>query len=176
MSTNPVTAPPAAPPNQGGAGGGGGGGEPIGIVQVTRNVPPKRVVVNANNTVMWGGKVYNPGDTLLLPGPEADGLAFQGHVIITSHEEVDAWNGKEGEEQRRAALAHVDAIHAEQGTERTHDHGFRKYEHADGKNARQADYTSDRQQLARDHMYDPGKPDVMTNEQAGISGPSKGEE
>lgn len=171
MSTTPETAPPSAPPAVPTGGGGDGGGEPIGVVQVSRNVPPKRVVVNQGASVVFGGEPYNPGDTLLLAGPEADALALQGQVIITSHEEIAAWNGKEGEEQRKQALAHIDKQHAAEGTERTHDHGLGRYQHADGEKAIPVDLTSHRQQLAREHQYDPGKPDTMSDDQAGITQP-----
>jgi hypothetical protein len=55
-------------------------------VQVTRNVPPKRVAVNDGNTVAWADKSFSGGDSLVLPGPMADQLALGGHVTITDHD------------------------------------------------------------------------------------------
>lgn len=81
---NTVRNPPAAPPAQtayqdsGDAGGHN--------VQVTRNVPPKRVMVNTGNTVSWDDKSFSEGDTVVLPGPMADQLAFAGHVVVVEHE------------------------------------------------------------------------------------------
>src|SRR4051794_825525 len=75
-------------------------------VQVTRNVPPKRVQVVPDHEVSYGGRLYTADDEpfLIGEGATADALAFDGHVVVVSHEEIDAWNGKEGEAIRKRAL------------------------------------------------------------------------
>lgn len=199
-------APPVIPPGAGGGGGWGGDADPNGEhrIQVSRNVPPKRVMVRPGATITIGGKTYSEGETLLLQGPEADNLEFPPFgppaVVIVSHEEINAWNGKEGRDQADAVLGHVDRSHArvaasvafqqylhgemtaaemhkeiqtaekQDAPERTHDHGFGKYTHADGPHGTEMDITKSRQRLAREHLYDPQKPDTMTDDQAGLSG------
>jgi hypothetical protein len=140
-------------------------------VQVTRNVPPKRVVVTPGNTVVYAGKAHRGVGTYIGPdgkelvvteaesflcgeGPVADQLAFAGHVVVSSHEEIAAWNGSEGDEIRKAGLAEVDSHHKAAGTTRDSDntHGFAKYEHADGADATPVDVTQHRQQVGQRHL------------------------
>jgi hypothetical protein len=175
-------APPAAPPRGVAyADSGAGGGHSL---IVTRNVPPKRVQVVPGHEVNYGGRLYTGEDEpfLIGEGSTADQLAFDGHVVVVSHEEVEAWNGKEGDEIRKRALAWVQsseagfrtaeharqlhaglisideyadahrAAHAE--SKPTHDHGFAKYEHADGPDAIPVDVTSHRQQMGQRHMIE----------------------
>lgn len=147
MST--VINPPIAPPQTG-----GGGGPGPSSVLVTRNVPPKRVQVLPGNQISYGGRTYtsDDGSFLMGDGPVADQMALMGHLVIVSHEEVDAWNGDEGETIRTAALKGIDAHHKATGTTRTHDHGFIKYEHADPNSPMPVDLTSHRTQLAQQHL------------------------
>lgn len=183
MSTNPVIAPPAAPPTSPTGGGGGGPHELPGTVQVTRNVPPKRVMVLPNQTVVFLGQPYASGETFIMPGPEADALVFQGHVVIVSHEEIKAWNGAEGDAIRKRAAQFIEnshvAVHAtsalkeyldgkisaadmdgvvkkarSSAPDMTHDHGFGKYTHADPDRPIPVDLTGHRQQLAQTHMLE----------------------
>jgi hypothetical protein len=116
------------------------------VVQVTRNVPPKRVRVLPGNSVVYGDKQYTGGDEFVMgDGPAADQLAFAGHVVVVDHEATEAWNGAEGEHIREQALAALDAQHKREGSKRTHHHGFARYKHADGAESAPADLTQDRQ-------------------------------
>lgn len=124
-------------------------------VQVTRNVPPKRVMVTPGSTVEYGGKVYKGGDSFLLgDGPVADQFANIGAVVVVEHDAAEAWNGAEGDEIRKHALATIDAAHKAEGTKRSHHHGFAKYDHADGPGATPVDVTQHRQIVAQQHLME----------------------
>lgn len=157
MATRDTTRPPAAPPALPPTAYQDSGSDPGHRVQVTRNVPPKRVMVLPGNEVTYAGQTYRDGESFLHgEGATADQLAFSGHVVVVSHEEVDAWNGEEGEEIRKRGLGEIDALHKAEGTKRAEDnhHGFAKYEHADGEDAIPVDVTQHRQQLAQRHMLE----------------------
>jgi hypothetical protein len=150
---------------------GGGAGH---IVIITRNVPPKRVMVTPGNHINYGGKDYygqgvypvaggKPGETRMVTendtflcgeGPVADQWAFAGQAVVLEHDAVEAWNGEEGDKIRKDALAALDAEHKARGEERLHDHGFVKYEHADTDNPIPMDITAARQQLAQKHLME----------------------
>src|SRR4051812_13787473 len=126
-----ITTPPVAPPV---VGTGGHGDGARGTAQVTRNVPPKRIQLLPGVTVSYAGHTYvggDPGNDTFVhgEGTVADQLVLSGQAVILSHEEVDAWNGEEGDAIRASALKLVDAQHKDEGTKRSadHDHGFRKY-------------------------------------------------
>jgi len=169
-------------------------------VQVTRNVPPKRVQVTPGSVVNYAGRSYTSDDGAFVmgDGPVADALALSGVVVIVSHEEVDAWNGEEGEEIRQRGEAHArnDAVSADvalhvaaylrgETTASELDKavkearksapdatgGFSKYSGAP--DATEVDLTTNRQRLGHEHSYDPTKPDKMTDEQGGVD--AKGE-
>lgn len=175
-------APPAAPPIATAYQDSGDGNAHS--VQVTRNVPPKRVQVVPGHEVNYGGVLYT-GDSepfLIGEGATADQLAFDGHVVVVSHEEVDAWNGKEGDAIRKRALEWVKASEvayrvrehaarlasgeigvdeyaeahkaAASDVKLDHDHGFAKYEHADPDNPIPVDLTAHRQQMGQRHMIE----------------------
>lgn len=159
MTTIPPAAPPATPP--------GGppqlppvafqqpGGDPnVGSPRVTRNVPPRKVMVN-NGTVTYGGQSYGPGETFVMgDGPAADGLAMLGQVTIVEYDATDEWNGPAGDKIRKAAHAHLDALaKADPNTDsdkRAHDHGFEPYKHAAPGEPADAEYTSQRQRMAQE--------------------------
>jgi hypothetical protein len=122
--------PPEAPPAETAYQDSGGGEN---RVQVTRNVPPKRVEVLPGNTVVYGDQTYTEGDVFVLgAGPVADQLAFAGHVQVVEHDASAEWNGEVG-----------DAIRKKAGD----GHNLAKYKHADGKDAAAMDVTQHRQQL-----------------------------
>jgi hypothetical protein len=149
MSDVTAGAPPIVPPVFPGTTFADEGGEPRGTVQVTRNVPPKRVMVNPGSTVTYAGVTYSGGDAFLIgEGPVADAWALAGVVTIVDHEQVAEWNGKEGREIAKRAHQHI--AESGGGGEPTHDHGFGKYEHADGGEAPPSDITLYRQQAAAD--------------------------
>lgn len=187
MSTQVPGAPPAAPPQQPPAPPSlpptmfqpnPAGGDPIGQARVTRNVPPKRVVV-LNGTVTYGGVSYNQGDSFIIgDGPSADGLAMLGHVSIVNHDAGDEWNGKEGDEQRKAAHAHLDALaKADPNTEsdkRLHDHGFEKYKHA-APGEPMSEQTPFRQQDAQEQQFHGISADEH-NARRGTTTPTQGDE
>lgn len=175
-------APPAAPPAGTTYQDSGSGGQHT--VQVTRNVPPKRVQVVPGHEVVYAGRRYTSEDEpfLIGEGPAADQLAFDGHVVVTSHEEVEAWNGSEGAAIRKRGLGWVQASEAAYRTrdhhaafhsgemsvedytkalrdahgdsKPTHDHGFSTYRHADEDNPIPMDVTQHRQQVAQRHMLE----------------------
>jgi len=115
---------------------------------VTRNVPPKRGLVVPGTTITVAGQAYEGGDEVLLPGPEADALALDGFIVITSHDEITAWNGKEGRDLHKQAMAHI----AMEGDTPDHDHGFGKYQHADGADATEVEVTNHRARIAQENM------------------------
>lgn len=166
MSTTTPGAPPIVPPTGGPPV--GTDGEPLGDGKVTRNVPPKRVMVTNGNQVTYAGVSYGPGDSFLIgEGPVADSLAMAGQVVIVDHEQVAEWNGKEGQDTIKRAHALIDNHHAQVGGERTHDHGFAKYEHADGPDAFPVNVTEYRQQAATDpRVPRPEAPDQTGGEES----------
>ena len=57
--------------------------EPTAQPKVTRNVPPKRVRVNAGQTIGTPeGESFSEGDEVVLEGPVADEYQLAGHVTI----------------------------------------------------------------------------------------------
>jgi hypothetical protein len=167
--------------------------EMAGTLYVTRNVPPKRVVVNENCEVSYAGKLYLSGDSILMgEGPVANDFALRNLVTITDQDATEAWNGKEGDAIRAQALSFIDH-HGANGNdhvaafvrgeitgaelhkrieaakadapERTHDHGFRKYQHADS-HGQEVDVTMQRQRLGQQHQREGTQ---MTDEDAGGS-------
>jgi hypothetical protein len=158
MSTQPSVAPPGAPPVQAGGGGDGGGDHSLpGNVTVTRNMPPKRVLVLPGNSVNYGGHLYVGGEEgndefVSGEGSAMDGLALLGHVVILNPNATDEWNGKDGDVIRKRAVGHLDALAAAEPNDKTardHDHGFQRYSGGDGI---PQDLTVHRQGLAQQHM------------------------
>lgn len=156
-------APPGAPPNQAGGGGGGGGdGSLPGNVTVTRNMPPKRVIVTPGSSVNYGGHLYVGGEDgndefVSGEGSSMDALALLGHVVIVNPNATDEWNGKDGDVIRKRGLAHADALVAAEPNDKTsrdHDHGFSRYSGGDGI---PQDLTVHRQGLAQQHMQEDRK-------------------
>lgn len=155
-------APPGAPPNQAGGGGGGDDHSLPGNVTVTRNMPPKRVIVLPGNTVGYAGHLYVGGEDgndefVSGDGSSMDALALLGHVVIVNPNATDEWNGKDGDVIRKRGRAHADAAAAAEPndlTERVHNHGFDRYSGGDGI---PQDLTVHRQGLAQQHMQDDRK-------------------
>lgn len=123
-------APPEAPPAETAYQDSGGGGNQV---QVTRNVPPKRVEVAPGNTVVYADQTYTEGDVFVIgAGPIADQLAFAGHVTVVEHDASAEWNGEVG-----------DAIRKKAGD----GHNLKRYKHVDGATSTPVDVTQHRQQL-----------------------------
>lgn len=132
QSVGSPPAPPEAPPAETAYQDSGGGENQV---QVTRNVPPKRVEVLAGNTVVYGDQQYTEGDVFVVgDGPVADQLAFSGHVRVVEHDAAAEWNGEVGAAIRKRA---------------GEGHNLKKYKHADGHGA-PVDVTQHRQQLGRE--------------------------
>lgn len=183
----PPAAPPMLPPQPPGQLPGvvfhDDAGEPRGTVRVTRNVPPKRVMVLPGHTVTYAGVSYRPGDSFLIgEGPVTDAWAFDGIVTIVDHEQVDEWNGREGEEIRAQAARHIENLHIEAAGQAhfrrylrgditaaemhkeieaarkdapsmPEDHpGFTQYEYADGPDAEPTEHTTFRMQAAAEQQ------------------------
>src|SRR6266700_978941 len=109
--------------------------------RIFRNSTPKRFRVGPGNTLVYGDKLYGPGDMLLLQGPEAVELEVEGHGEIVDYDATEAWNGEEGAKQRKG---HPDY---EKGGALEGQH---TYAHADG-HGQEVEVTQNRQYLARKH-------------------------